>query len=151
VQSSLVLSISTTPKTDESGEESYRITFALDSALNTNGAIAPSECETATRKELYALGKALDIVQAKFGDGKTSKVVIITSAGEVVEGLSKGVWEWEYSGYENVTDGDSYKAMHKRIGALEGKGVDVSFWLVDEKDAGVLGIDPIHRPVVWKS
>lgn len=119
---------------------SYGIFFAPESLLNSNGTLEVSDSSsplTNQKAELYALRKALDTVEEKFGDNMTiSRLVVITDSTYLVEGLTKHVWEWEYKGYKNakgkdVVNGEVFKELHKRIGKLESDGMDVCFWAVE--------------------
>ena len=108
--------------------------------MNSNGTLEVSDSSsplTNQKAELYALRKALDTVEEKFGDNMTiSRLVVITDSTYLVEGLTKHVWEWEYKGYKNakgkdVVNGEVFKELHKRIGKLESDGMDVCFWAVE--------------------
>lgn len=141
VQNSLVVAISGGWKGTKAG---YGIYFASDSPLNSSGLLpnpdpvstSSSTVYTKQKAEFYALSKALDIVEEKFE--KTSRLVVITDSTSLVQGLAENVWEWEFNGYKDakgkdVVDGDVFKELHKRIGRLEGGGMDVSFWLVERE------------------
>lgn len=123
----------------------YGVYFGPDSPLNANGLLpgpvgeAGSSGHTNQKAELYALSKALDTVEQKFGDNMTiSRLVVITDSTYLVDGLTKHVWQWEYNGYKNakgkgVVNGEVFKDLHRRIGKLESDGLDVCFWAVERE------------------
>ncbi len=78
----------------------------------------------------------MDVVEARFQDAKISRLVLVTDAAGLVAGLTEWVWEWEFKGYRGVdggqmVDGDVFRELHGRVGRLEGRGVDVCFWVVE--------------------
>ena len=140
VRNSLVISIS--GRSTGGTKPAYAVYFAPDSPFNSSGLLPdpdPGSASDSTagaacrRAEFYALSKALGVVEERAGE--TSRVVFITEARAMVEGLAEQVWEWEFNGYEDaegkaVVNGEAFRELHARIGRLEGAGMDVSFWAV---------------------
>lgn len=56
--------------------------------------------------------------------------------GDLVDGLTEHVWEWEARGYvkargKPVVNGEAFRELHKRIEKLESDGMQVCFWDVE--------------------
>ena len=137
-KNTLVVAIAgATSNTNSQPGASYGIFFAPDSPLNCNGKVPDSSLSS--KAEIYALSRTLDILEDKFADDVgISRVVIITESTYLVDCLTTDIWDWEYNGYKNakgrpVANGEVFRELQARLVKLEGDGMDVCFWDVDEE------------------
>lgn len=139
----VVISVHGACKNDGTGQAqaSYGIYFGKRSVHNEYGELPETEKQSAQAAPLYAVKRAIEIVEdrAKL-DFELRTVILKTHKAFLIDCLAWDVWHWEKNNYQNsegfeVTNRFLVEKIHDMI--LEAKrerGLRIQFWLVEGEE-----------------